>query len=71
MSNILRCHFVNQVIDFTAYPMLFCKKDNKIIYTKWIKIYQQCKKQQRPLKSKSIKKEYIPNYVFGEYISER
>jgi hypothetical protein len=51
--------------------MLFYKNDNKFVYTKWIKIYQNCKKQQRPLKSKSIEKEYIPKYVFGQYISER
>jgi len=66
MSNISRCYSINQIIDFTAYPMLFYKKN-----TKWIKKYQQCKKQQKPLKSKNIKKEYIPSYVFGQYISER
>jgi len=70
MSKIPRCCFVNH-IDFTEYPMLFYKNDNKFVYTKWIKIYQNCKKQQRPLKSKSIEKEYIPKYVFGQYISER
>ena len=37
MSNIPRCCFVNQVIDFTEYPMLFKKEDNKFVYTKWIK----------------------------------
>lgn len=66
MSNIPRCNSINQIIDFTAYPMLYYKEN-----TKWIKKYQQCKKQQKPLKSKNIKKEYIPSYVFGQYISER
>jgi hypothetical protein len=69
MSNIPRCCFVNQVIDFTEYPMLFKKKDNKFVYTKWIKKYQNCKK--KSVEIKSIEKEHIPSSVFGQYISER
>ena len=70
MNNMPRCCFTNQ-INFTDYPMLFKKEDNKFVYTKWIKNYQNCKKQPKSFKSKSIEKEYIPSYVFGQYVSER